>query len=92
VLARVVEFDIPSNKVVLESPHGRNHRLTVDTRLLEAMPLTTNSLFQVIGELRRNEVYHSPSSENTWSPTHKIDRTQGQRELGAVPEMRSVHV
>jgi hypothetical protein len=51
----VVEFDIPSNRVVLESPHGRTHRLTVDTRLLEAMPLATHSLFQVIGELRRQE-------------------------------------
>jgi hypothetical protein len=27
----------------------------VDTRLLEAMPLATHSLFQVIGELRRQE-------------------------------------
>jgi hypothetical protein len=52
-MRRVVEFDIPSNRVVLESPHGRTHRLAVDTRLLEAMPLATHSLFQVIGELRR---------------------------------------
>lgn len=55
VLGKVVEFDIPSNRVVLESPHGRTHRLTVDTRLLEAIPLATHSLFQVIGELRRQE-------------------------------------